>query len=129
MQKVELAPDSGGPGRHRGGLGLDLVFEHLEACYATSFMERTQSKPWGLEGGLAGRVHSLLLTRPDGSKRSLTKDTAVFVEKGATLELRSCGGGGFGRPADRDVEAIRHDIREGYVTAQHAAKHYPQAFD
>jgi N-methylhydantoinase B len=50
------------------------------------------------------------------------------VPKGATLELFTGGGGGYGSPASRDPEAVRRDVREGYVSEQHARTHYPHAF-
>jgi N-methylhydantoinase B len=127
MQKLELATDSCGAGTNRGGLALDLVFEHTEDCHAAALVERTRSQPWGLEGGQPGRVQSLLLTRPNGTTQWLAKDTAVFVEKGATMELRTGGGGGWGPPLERDPEAVRQDLREGYISEEHAREHYPHA--
>lgn len=34
------------------------------------------------------------------------------------------GGGGFGDPAERDPAMIAHDLREGYVTPEGAARDY-----
>ena len=51
------------------------------------------------------------------------------VVKGATLELRCGGGGGYGPPAKRDRQAVLDDLREGYITEAHARKHYPHAFE
>jgi N-methylhydantoinase B len=129
LEKVELAPDSGGPGKHRGGLGVEMFFHLLEDSYATTVVERTRNAPWGLEGGLAGRPNGLAVRRPDGRRESLRgKNTRLFLGKGSTLELYNGGGGGYGPARERDPADVHADIREGYVTEQEARRHYPHAF-
>ena len=51
LERFELRVDSCGPGRHRGGLGVDMFFRMLEDCWLTCGVERTQNAPWGLQGG------------------------------------------------------------------------------
>ncbi len=129
LEKVELAADSGGPGRHRGGLGVDMFFQLLEDSYATTVVERTKNAPWGLEGGLSGRPNGIALRTPDGLSEPLRgKNTRLLLRKGSTLELYNGGGGGYGPPSERDPELVHADIREGYVTEAHARRHYPHAF-
>jgi N-methylhydantoinase B len=124
IEKIELAPDSCGPGRHRGGLGIDLVFRMLEDAWLTSTLERTKTAPWGLGGGGKGRPNSATLRLPDGTTRTIGKATRLFAPKGTVLELRTGGGGGFGPPGERSREAIDHDLREGYVSYEHVRAHY-----
>jgi N-methylhydantoinase B len=128
LERVELAPDSCGPGRHRGGLGVDLFFRALEDCWLTSTVERQRNAPWGLAGGGEARPNSVRLVLPDGSERALGKETRVRVPAGARVELRTGGGGGYGPPAERAAEAVRRDVRDGYITVGHARLHYPHAF-
>jgi N-methylhydantoinase B len=127
IERLELAPDSCGPGRHRGGLGLDLFFETLEDNFLTSTVERTKNAPWGLAGGGLARPNSVVVRFPDGTSRAFGKTTRAHVPKGSTLELRTGGGGGWGDPAGRDPDAVRSDLREGYITEEHARTHYPHA--
>jgi N-methylhydantoinase B len=129
LEKVELAPDSGGAGRHRGGLGVEMFFHLLEDSYATTVVERTKNAPWGLEGGRAGRPNAIALRTPDGERRPLRgKNTRLHLPKGSTVELYNGGGGGYGAPSERDPDAVRADIREGYVTEEQARRDYPHAF-
>ena len=128
LEKVELLADSCGPGKHRGGLGLEMFFHMLEDSYVTSAVERTKTAPWGLEGGGQARPNGVAVRHPDGTRRHFGKATRLKVQKGSTLELYCGGGGGFGPPSERDPEAVRSDIREGYVTEAHAREHYPHAF-
>jgi len=39
----------------------------------------------------------------------------VRLTRGDLLLIETCGGGGFGPPAERSAEAREHDRREGYV--------------
>jgi N-methylhydantoinase B len=128
VEKLELAEDSCGPGRHRGGLGLDIEFTMLEDSWLTSTVERQKNAPWGLAEGEEARPNAVTLRLPDGTTRPLGKATRVKVPKGATVELRTGGGGGYGPPSERDPEAVRSDLREGYVSEPHARRHYPHAF-
>ncbi len=130
LEKVELAPDSCGAGRHRSGLGVDLHFHMLEDSYVTAAIERSYNRPWGLQGGRSGRANSARLRFEDGSYgEPFAKATRLKVPKGATLELYSGGGGGYGPPEERPAESVRADLREGYVTEAHAREHYPHAFE
>lgn len=130
LQQVELIPDSGGAGRHRGGLGVQFDFHMLEDSYVTAAIERTKTPGWGLEGGReAGVANSCALRMPDGSRTRFGKATRLLVPKGATLELTCGGGGGYGPPDERDPASVHADIREGYVTESAARKAYPHAFE
>ena len=129
MEKFELSPDSGGPGRHRGGLGADMRFLFLEEAWATSTIERTKNAPWGLAGGLPGRPNAGALHHPDGTSEPVAKATGLHIPKGATFEIRCGGGGGYGAPAERDPGLVHRDVRYGYTTEEHAREHYPHAFE
>src|SRR5262245_7703938 len=129
LEKVELAPDSGGPAMHRGGLGVEMFFHALEDCSVTCVVERTRSGAWGLAGGGEGRSNAAAIRDADGTRRPIAKATRLPVPKGATLELYTGGGGGYGPPSGRDPDAVRFDLREGYVTEKQARQHHPHVFE
>ena len=93
----------------------------------TAVIERCETPPWGLGGGVEGRPNDGAIRYPDASGRTIHKATRVRVPKGATLDLFS-GGGGYGPPAERDRAAVFFDLREGYISEAHARKHYAHAF-
>ena len=129
IDKVELAPDSCGPGRHRGGLGVDMHFRMLEDSWVTTAVDRTTTAPWGIDGGDVARPNGVSLRLPGGSSEPRRgKGTRILVPAGAVLELRTGGGGGYGPAAEREPDAVHADLRAGYVTEAHARTHYPQAF-
>lgn len=108
-----LRPDSGGPGRHRGGLGQDILIESLsESPIAVSFLaERTIFPAFGIEGGQAGAPGVL---RINGAA---TDPKRQYVLKcGDTVSLSTPGGGGHGDPASRDRAALAADMAAGLVT-------------
>ncbi|HEX2588875.1 MAG TPA: hydantoinase B/oxoprolinase family protein [Gaiellales bacterium] len=129
VERVELAQDSCGAGRHRGGLGVDLSFHMLEDAWLTSAVERTRNAPWGLQGGGDARPNSVEVELPDGSRTRYAKATRVAVPKGATVHLHTGGGGGYGDPAERDAAAVRRDLADGYISEEHARSHYPHALE
>ncbi|MGN6380605.1 MAG: hydantoinase B/oxoprolinase family protein [Gaiellales bacterium] len=129
VERCELAADSGGPGRYRGGLGIDLSFRMLEDAWVTSTVERTKNAPWGLEGGGEARANSMQVELPDGTRTPYSKATRLPLPRGATVHLHTGGGGGFGDPAERDPAAVAEDIAEGYVSETEARRQYPHAFD
>lgn len=129
IEKWELGPDSGGCGKHRGGLGVDFDIRMLDDCYITATFERTKHPGWGLAGGRPGRSNSLWVAFPDGSRRSFIKATRVPIPKGSVLEFRTGGGGGWGDPSERHSSAVHEDIRAGYVSEEQARQDYPGIFD
>jgi N-methylhydantoinase A/oxoprolinase/acetone carboxylase beta subunit/N-methylhydantoinase B/oxoprolinase/acetone carboxylase alpha subunit len=125
VEQFELAPDSGGAGRFRGGPGIDIRYRMLEDGFFTSPIERTRTPPWGLRGGEPGRPNSLRVFSPDGSERSLRKTTAFPVRTGSVIQIEVGGGGGHGAPSLRDPGAVQDDLRDGYVTEANVRRNYP----
>ncbi len=102
-----------------------MSFEMREDSWLTSTVERTKNAPWGLVGGGSARPNALEIELPDGTRSSHAKATRVRIPEGARVHLHTGGGGGFGDPAQRDPEAVRRDLRAGYITPGHARTHYP----
>ena len=108
-----LRPDSGGPGRHRGGLGQEIALEsRSETPIAVSFLaERTIFPAFGVEGGKAGAPGVL---RINGDKVDPKKQDVL--SRGDTVILATPGGGGHGDPDQRNKVARERDIQAGYIS-------------
>ncbi|MET0852380.1 MAG: hydantoinase B/oxoprolinase family protein, partial [Candidatus Rokuibacteriota bacterium] len=119
-----LRADSGGAGRHRGGLGIEREYELLAPAYITFSLERKVTPPWGLRGGKDGAVNGVEILSPDGSVRHVRKATRHPIAAGERVRIMTGGGGGYGPPAERDPEAVRRDVSEGYVSAEAAQRDY-----
>jgi N-methylhydantoinase B len=55
--------------------------------------------------------------------------TRLKVPKGATVHLHTGGGGGYGPPSERDAEAVRRDLRDGYLSQNYVGRHFPHAVE
>jgi N-methylhydantoinase B len=109
----KLLPDSGGPGRHRGGLGQEVLMESLsDTPIAVSFLaERTIFPALGIEGGAAGAPGVL---RINGEK--VDSKRQYILKRGDTVAMATPGGGGHGPAIERSAASLALDISEGYVT-------------
>ena len=114
----ELRPDSGGPGRFRGGLGQVIRFEvRTDGPYNLSAMyDRIIYAPRGSSGGENGANGAVLLL----GKRGVSPKGRSTVEPGEEVTLLLPGGGGFGPASQRPAAAIEADIDDGYVSASAA---------
>ena len=119
VERYEVNPDSGGPGRYRGGCGARRVWRMLDGADATGAlcMERMTSPPFGLLGGKAGAAAVVTLTTPDGVTRDLPSKGAFAAPAGSVIDMITPGSGGFGPVAERDPAAIGRDLLDGYVSA------------
>ncbi len=124
IEKFALRQDSGGPGQHRGGLGVELTYRALQSALANVNCERTKDPPWGLNGGKAGAINEATLKRADGSEQKLLKATGVVLEKDDRLVFKTAGGGGWGDPKKRDKREIEADVRTGVVSEAAAKRDY-----
>jgi N-methylhydantoinase B/oxoprolinase/acetone carboxylase alpha subunit len=122
-----LLTDSGGAGRHRGGLGLWREWRvDCEAAQLSANLDRFKLPPFGLDGGLAASLSTLTLIRA-GERRALpSKVTNLMVRRGDIVRLETSGGGGFGAPQTRAREMVERDVQLGYVSgaAAHALYGY-----
>ena len=123
VTQLSLVEDSDGPGRFRGGLGLRKDFEFDRATTFTVLADRTSRGPQGAFGGLAGKPAEYVLIR-GGAETRLAAKTTIEVQPGDTVSYRTCGGGGYGLPAERDRELVARDVREGKVSAERAKEVY-----
>lgn len=124
-----LAQDSGGAGKYRGGLGIDIAWHFPEGCLSMIELERSKCPPWGLHGGGPGRGNTGEILFPDGTRRSVQKATGLELPPGTTVIYHLAGGGGWGSPLERDVAAVVRDVAEGYVSAEAARRDYGVVLD
>lgn len=107
-----LRPGSAGQGKHRGGLGQDILIENLaDGTSAVSFLaERTKSPAPGIAGGEDGECGELRINGERVDPKSLHT-----VRKGDQVLLRTPGGGGYGKAAERDAGLRERDKVRGVV--------------
>ncbi|UBU16498.1 hydantoinase B/oxoprolinase family protein [Nonomuraea gerenzanensis] len=125
VESIETIPDSGGPGRYRGGLGSRTVYRFLADCHVTTRGDRLRLAPPGREGGQPGRLGGFYRRRVDGTvERLASKVNNVLFAAGEAFIVETTGGGGLGPASERDQGAVGADLDAGRVSARGAAQDY-----
>ena len=121
-----LAPDSGGPGKFRGGTGTTLEFQVFSPDTVVTARNRDRSHftPWGMRGGQAGKPSSFFLNPGTERETNLGNTDVVRLAPGDIVQITSAGAGGWGPPFDRDPARVLTDYERGFVTADAAREDY-----
>lgn len=126
IEKRELLPDSGGPGKMKGGLGRRVVFRVPDDEYAPIppvnlgiQSGRYRYPPEGLFGGKDGAKAQFLVNSEKGNPYGLTR-----LKPGDVVTMDAAGGGGYGNPLDRDIDLVENDVANGYVSIESAREDY-----
>lgn len=135
-------PDSGGPGKFRGGVCHEYAFAPNRTgenpMGLTLFGKGTRAPmSLGLFGGYPGcnvgyatfkhaNIDELpgMLSETSGTECDERFWGSVELEPGDLQYVRFMGGGGYGDPIDRDPEAVLADVRLGLVSADAAEAIY-----
>lgn len=120
--RKEFRPDSGGLGRFRGGLGqiAEIEVKSPGAIRLSLLSDRRDHPPLGVVGGGAGA--GALIAFGDGTRPHPKSRTTI--EPGMRLLMTYAGGGGYGDPKARDLDEVRRDLRDGYISPEAALQVY-----
>jgi N-methylhydantoinase B len=128
-KQYSYVPDREGPGKFRGSYPVQREWEFLgEEGILQMRTERQRSQPWGLQGGHPGAFSETILRRANGEIYMMNKET-ITIRKGDSLCVITSGGGGWGNPIERDVEAVLNDVRNGGVNLKRAREIYGVVID
>jgi len=129
IEQYGFVPDSGGPGRYRGGLALVRDYRFLEEEATLQIRsDRRKYRPYGIQGGKSG-APSINILNPDGERRILGSKVTLTIRKGDLFRHIVAGAGGFGDPFDREPERLLADVQSGKITIGHARCEYGVAID
>ena len=121
-----LAPDSGGPGKFRGGLATSLTFQVFSpnTTITARNRDRVRFTPYGIAGGAAGASSEFMLNPGTDKEVSLGNTDVVIVNPGDVARFTGAGGGGWGSPLERPTERVLTDVRRGFVSVPGAKRDY-----
>ena len=117
VERLALAPDSGGAGLRRGGLGYRKEIRTLRDGYFLSVADRSILACWGLKGGRAGAPFRVTVDPGGPHERvlhGLVDDEPVPA--GTLVRVETTGGGGWGDPLEREPELVGLDVLQGKVS-------------
>jgi N-methylhydantoinase B len=126
VETYALRPDSGGPGRYRGGLGIVREMRLLaDGVTAIGSGDRQDFRPYGILGGGPAAGSEWAIQREGEEQHDLPPrfEKLVLADQDV-LRYASPGGGGYGPVSDRDPEAVRRDVADGYVTTEGSQRDY-----
>jgi N-methylhydantoinase B len=133
VEHYQLHERSSGPGRHRGGMGVNYKFQLRAGDAKLSFIgDHARFGPPGAGGGHPGGVERVVVRRADGGEYHpphLSKDNGIPMKAGDSVEVWTPGGGGYGNPFDRNPAAVADDVRMGYFTPDDAERAYGVVLD
>jgi N-methylhydantoinase B len=125
VETLALAPDSGGAGKRRGGLGYRKEIRVLEDALFLSVADRSILSCWGLAGGLAGKSFRVTVDPGGPAERALpglVDDEPL--QAGTLIRIDTTGGGGWGDPLDREPASVALDVLQGKVSPTSALEDY-----
>jgi N-methylhydantoinase B len=121
LERLALRNDSGGAGRHRGGLGLELVVRSLiDDCRVSYRGERHSTQPWGIGGGKPGASSVAYVERSSGAREVIKSKRDFVLGRDETLHIFTSGGGGYGDPLERDDALVRADLADRKISPAYA---------
>jgi N-methylhydantoinase B len=125
IERYGLVTDSGGAGRHRGGLAIERIWRVLEEdTYVHVRSDRQVHRPYGLAGGAEGGASSNLVFRTDGTLERLPPMFVGLLQPGDVFHHRMPGGGGHGDPWQREPESVARDVLDEKVSVAAARELY-----
>ena len=129
IERYGYVPDSGGAGKHRGGLAVERQYRFLEATGTLQLRtDRRRHLPYGLAGGRPGTPSDNVLN-PDGERRQLPSKCTLEIRQGDVFRHLLAGAGGWGNPLERDPELVLKDVLEEKLSADYARREYGVAID
>jgi N-methylhydantoinase B len=125
VHRTSLKRDSGGPGKHRGGLGGVFEYELLDGEATVTYRgERHMCEAAGVAEGLAGGHASAVIRRADGDEEVVKSKIVATLRKGDRIVITTAGGGGNGAPRERDIASVYDDLRNGKISLEAARELY-----
>lgn len=127
----EFTTDSCGAGQYRGGSGAKYRIRFYDGVETNLVMfgDGRINPPYGLFGGKPGACNMAYINEALPGEKLLLAKGAVTLPDGGTFTSYPSGGGGWGDPRKRDIEAVRMDVKNGYVSREAAREMYGVELD
>ncbi|NKB39284.1 MAG: hydantoinase B/oxoprolinase family protein [Gammaproteobacteria bacterium] len=124
IRSYGIRTDSGGAGCYRGGNGTYREYELKSEASVTLWFERSHTAAWGLLGGKDGIGPEISINEPGEKTRHCLKANSLSLKPGTVIKTQTGGGGGWGEPEKRDRKLIESDIKNRYISREHARELY-----
>lgn len=120
--------EDGGAGLHRGGKGVRIDYRmKSDNAWLTVAYTRSKVPPWPLKGGCQGSPNHVVIVRANGKTENYAVVSGLTLNKDDVIRVMTATGAGWGDPMQRDLELVKEDLKNGYITLDQANRYY--AFD
>lgn len=128
VEEYSVVSDSGGAGRHRGGMGIRRQIRAVND--GVTFSVRSDGHNRGADGVFSGQEggRATVMRNPGtpNEEKLHSKTANLTLSAGEVIRIETCGGGGYGAPAERPIEELARDLIGGVISEPFARRHYPQ---
>lgn len=115
----------GGAGQHRGGKGVRIDYRiRSDNAWLTLAYTRDRIPPWPLRGGQPGSPNHILVVRKNGERERYAVVSGLTLNTDDVIQVMTATGAGWGDPLERDINLVKEDVKNGYVTPEQAQKYY-----
>ncbi|MER7498993.1 hydantoinase B/oxoprolinase family protein [Nonomuraea pusilla] len=128
IESYGYRPDTGGAGRHRGGVGVGRTYRFTAPSTGICLVYKTKTQPWPIGEGRPGDNNHVVLN-PGTDREVVQGGSYNLLQAGDVLVNNTGGGGGYGHPFEREPERVARDVRNGFVTVAGAARDYGVVVD
>ena len=120
--------EDGGAGKHRGGKGVRIDYRiRSDNAWLTVAYTRSIELPWPLEGGQEGSPNHIVIRRANGELENYSVVSGLTLNTDDVIQVMTATGAGWGDPKERDLELIKDDLKQGYITREQADQFYDLA--
>ena len=117
--------EDGGAGKHRGGKGVRIDYRiRSDNAWLTAAYTRDKYPPWPLEGGQPGSPNHFIIRRANGESERYSVVSGLTLNTDDVIQVMTATGAGWGDPKERNVELVKDDLKNGYISTQQAEKYY-----
>jgi len=117
--------EDGGAGLHRGGKGVRIDYRiKSDNAWLTVAYTRSRVLPWPLKGGCEGSPNHVLIVRANGTTERYSVVSGLTLNTDDVIRVMTATGAGWGDPMQRDLELVKDDLKNGYLTGDQANRYY-----
>lgn len=125
VDRMSFHDEEGGEGKYRGGKGVCIEYRiRSDNAWFTAAYTRSKFPPWPLEGGRHGSPNYVEIVRTDGTKERYSVANALTLNTDDVIRVMTGTGAGWGPPEERDIELIKEDLKNGFITEKQANEYY-----
>lgn len=125
VDRFSFHDEEGGEGKYRGGKGVCIEYRiRSNDAWFTAAYTRSKVPPWPLKGGRPGSPNYVEIHRNDGTKERYSVVSGLTLQKDEVIRVMTGTGAGWGDPLERDLDLVREDLRNEYISEEQAKKYY-----